>query len=69
MFMELHVKPALMDQNLILCKCGGDPFVDWWSPIPGKQETFVRCQKCGKIGPSADSEDGAILAWNAQTGQ
>jgi len=56
----------MMNTDLI-CQCGSDKaFVDWWYNHKAcKQETFVRCQVCGKIGPSADTEDEAMMLWEA----
>lgn len=65
MFGEPLARIALMAPEL-KCQCGAEPFVDWWINLKGVMEVFVRCNKCGKIGQSADTEDGAILAWDGQ---
>lgn len=49
------------------CECGSDrAYVDWWyNHREKKQETFVRCPNCSKLGPSSDTEAEAVMIWMA----
>ena len=62
MSMEPHAKPASMEPRA--CECGKEPFVDYWRSFGGHNETFVRCQHCGLIGPVGETEEEAINLWN-----
>ena len=48
------------------CECGSHAaYLDWWINFRAerRQEVFVRCPDCGKIGPSAQDEVMAIRLW------
>lgn len=41
-------------------------YIDSWENWKTKKrELFGRCPKCKKAGPSADTQEGAVEAWNA----
>lgn len=51
------------------CECGkphSAPFVDWWKNYkfnPYREEAFVRCNACQRVGPGASTETEAITLW------
>lgn len=44
--------------------CDGTATIMDWSNIRGNRtEYYMRCNKCGAVGPSRDSEEGAKEVW------